>query len=156
MGRIDYVCSTCGSRDIRNEGVAHWDVETQIWSFRDFDLSCTACDAGDDNIKEIDLKELAETDVVLGATLRHIKRGSTYAVVELLEDAVPPGIPDDFVLPGVFTMEGAIYTKVMIQRSTTTEPVTSWVIYRSLDGEMKGRFFMRPLHEFPGRFEVMT
>jgi hypothetical protein len=59
MARYEYVCSICGSRNVRRDAWATWDVETQSWELATvFEAGfCDDCDGGV-NLKTIELDDV--------------------------------------------------------------------------------------------------
>lgn len=55
MGKIAYLCTSCGSVDIFNIHYHLWDIETQEWVLDSEDLVCTNC--GSDDVIRHDIDE---------------------------------------------------------------------------------------------------
>ena len=51
VGKVKIVCRHCGSKNVRRDAYAEWDVETQLWvcgNVYDEDVWCADCEAEND------------------------------------------------------------------------------------------------------------
>lgn len=63
MSKIQIVCGTCGSDDVRRDAWASWDDETQDWVLGEvFDAGhCNRCE-GESSLEEVPFDEREKTD----------------------------------------------------------------------------------------------
>jgi hypothetical protein len=58
MQKITYVCTECGSDDIRKDAVVAWDVETQTWVLTSIFDNSDCCSCGNSGNYAIKIKEV--------------------------------------------------------------------------------------------------
>lgn len=98
----------------------------------------------------------------IGDKLEHTKRGTKYAVVGISVLSIGPELLTDetVITPHedseLVTRLGArADEQIGVQRGTDVDYDTIWVLYQGLDRDPDAdypEFWIRPLHEFEGRF----